>query len=170
MFKKTLIAISTGILLLLPISKALASPGCPVCTVAVISGIGLSRWLGIDDSISGLWIGALLIVLSYWTTKWLNRKNINFKGLGLLTLVVYYISILIPLYLQDIAGHPFNKIWGIDKLVFGLIAGAAVFYSGVLLSDYLKKRNDGKAYFPFQKVVLPISPLIIISIVFYLIK
>ena len=31
---------------------------CPVCTVAVGAGIGLSRWLGIDDSITGLWIGA----------------------------------------------------------------------------------------------------------------
>lgn len=33
--------------------KALAV--CPICTVAVGAGVGLSRCLGIDDSITGLW-------------------------------------------------------------------------------------------------------------------
>ncbi|HRZ29924.1 MAG TPA: hypothetical protein P5052_04275 [Candidatus Paceibacterota bacterium] len=27
---------------------------CPVCTVAIASGVGLCRYLGIDDLISGL--------------------------------------------------------------------------------------------------------------------
>jgi len=30
---------------------------CPVCTVAAGAGVGLSRWLGIDDIIIGLWVG-----------------------------------------------------------------------------------------------------------------
>lgn len=36
---------------------------CPVCTVAIGVGVGLCRYLGIDDLITGLWIGALLLAL-----------------------------------------------------------------------------------------------------------
>ena len=41
--------------------KALAV--CPICTVAAATGIGFSRWLGIDDTITGLWIGGLTVSL-----------------------------------------------------------------------------------------------------------
>lgn len=37
---------------------AKAQAVCPVCTVAVGTGVGLSRWLGVDDTITGLWLGA----------------------------------------------------------------------------------------------------------------
>ena len=39
-------------------TKALAI--CPVCTVAVGAGIGLSRWLGIDDSDHRIVAGRIL--------------------------------------------------------------------------------------------------------------
>ncbi|MCX6758247.1 MAG: hypothetical protein NTX14_00895, partial [Candidatus Nealsonbacteria bacterium] len=44
---------------------------CPICTVAVGAGLGLSRWFGIDDSISGLWIGGLIVSFILWTIDWL---------------------------------------------------------------------------------------------------
>jgi hypothetical protein len=31
----------------------------------------------------------------------------------------------------------------------------------------LKQKNGGKAHFPFEKVVLPVAPLIILSVIFY---
>ena len=34
---------------------------CPLCVVAVGAGLGLSRWLGVDDVVSSIWIGALLV-------------------------------------------------------------------------------------------------------------
>jgi hypothetical protein len=33
----------------------------------------------------------------------------------------------------------------------------------------LKKRNNGHAYFPFQKVVMPIAWLVLMSTIFYFI-
>ena len=46
---------------------------CPVCAVAVGFGLGLSRWLKIDDAISGLWIGALIVSLSFILAKWTRK-------------------------------------------------------------------------------------------------
>lgn len=140
---------------------------CPVCTVAVSACIGLSRWLGIDDMISGLWIGGLTVSLIAWTINWFDKKNIHFKGRKASIFAIYYLIIFVPLYFTEIIGHPLNKIWGIDKLVFGAIIGSILFFSGAKYYEYLKKKNGGKSYFPFQKVVMPIIPLLILSVILY---
>ena len=72
-----------GLLMALP-AKAV----CPVCTVAVVAGLGLSRWLGIDDSVSGLWIGAVTVSISMWTINWLHKKKWHFKGSKIVVFVV----------------------------------------------------------------------------------
>lgn len=149
---------------LIPLS---AKAICPVCTIAVGAGLGFSRWLGIDDTISSLWIGGLIISLIMWTNFWLDKKNINFKYRRYLIGVSYYILIFLPLYFTGIIGHPFNQIWGIDKIIFGIIIGGLAFYLGSQFHFHLKNKNNDQVHFPFQKVALPISPLIILSIIFY---
>ena len=145
---------------------------CPVCTVAVVGGIELSRYLGVDDSITGLWVGGLTVSLIFWTIDWLNKKNINFKFRKILTVLVYYILVVLPLYFLKIIhlNLPRYKTFcscGIDKMTVGVASGSIVFLIGALLYGYLKKKNNGHAHFPFEKVVLPIAPLIILSVVFY---
>jgi len=145
---------------------------CPICTIAVGAGVGLSRWLGIDDTITGLWIGGLIVSMITWTENWLEKKNIHFKGRIFVNILAYYALIIIPLFYSGIIGHPQNKLFyffgfNIDKLLFGIIAGSLAFWFGASWYYHLKEKNNGHAYFPFQKVVMPISPLIILSIISY---
>ncbi|OGY42444.1 MAG: hypothetical protein A2Y67_00165 [Candidatus Buchananbacteria bacterium RBG_13_39_9] len=142
---------------------------CPVCTVAVGAGVGLSRWLGVDDLITGTWIGGLLVSMIWWTIGWLNKKNIRFKGRKILAALAYYLLVILPLYFSGVIGHPYNQFCGLDKLLFGIIIGSIGFFAGAILNLWLKKKNQGKVYFPFQKVVLPVGILIIISVVLYII-
>jgi len=142
---------------------------CQVCTIGVVAGLGLSRWFGVDDTISGVWIGGLLVSLTGWTVNWLKTKKINFKGMIIITALVYYASVITPLYWKEIIGHPLNKIWGIDKLILGIAFGSVVFAIAVLLYEVMKKKNNGHAHFPFEKIVIPISSLILLSILFYFI-
>ena len=158
----SLLLASAGIFIIS--GKALAV--CPVCTIAVGAGVGLSRWLGIDDTIAGVWIGGLTISVSLWTINWLRKKNINFKGMPLLTILGYYALLVLPLYFSKIIGHPYNTFWGLDKLVLGIIIGSIFFLLGAWGYNLIKQKK-GKAYFPFQKVVMPILPLIALSIIFY---
>lgn len=140
---------------------------CPVCTVAVGAGVGFSRWLGIDDVISGLWVGGLTVSLITWTINWLNSKKIYFKGRKILTVLFYYAIIVVPLYWSDIIGHPMNTLWGIDKLLLGIILGSLIFILANLSYEWLKKRNNNHSYFPFQKVAMPLGFLLILSLIFY---
>lgn len=140
---------------------------CPVCVVAVSACVGLSEYLGIDDMISGLWIGGLLVSMIAWTIDWLKRKNIRFYGRKILTTILFYVFTIGPLYKSEIIGHPLNKFLGIDKLLLGIISGSMIFIVAVFFNEYLKKKNNGKVFFPFQKVVVPVVLLAIFSGIFY---
>ena len=140
---------------------------CPVCTVAVGAGLGLAEWLEIDDLISGLWIGALIVSMSLWTINWLDKKNIRFMGRKILIFVAYYAIIILPLYWKGKIGHPLNRLCGVDKLLFGIILGTVLFSAGVIFHNYLKKRNGDKSYFQGQKIAFSVAPVIIASIILY---
>lgn len=146
---------------------ATARAVCPVCVIAVGAGVGLSRWLGVDDAISGLWIGGLLVAGSWWTIIWLGLKNWTFKYYKIIIPAAYYILVLAPLYFSDIIGHPLNKIFGIDKILFGSVVGSLIFLGGTFLNGFLKKKNGGKVFFPYQKVAIPVIILIISSFILY---
>lgn len=152
------------ILVLLPLK---AHAVCPVCTLAAGVGVGLSRWLGIDDSITGLWIGGLTVCLIILTVNYLDKKNIVFWGYKFWVSIFYYASLLLSFYYLDITGHPLNVLWGVDKLTLGIVFGTLLFIIGITTHNILKKRNNNSSYFPFQKVVLPLLPLAIFSIIFY---
>lgn len=159
------ITVSSILLMLLFSLKTQAV--CPVCTVAVGAGVGFSRWVGIDDVISGLWVGGLTVSLIAWTINWLDGKKIHFQGRKILTVLFYYAIIVVPLYWSDIIGHPMNTLWGTDKLLLGIILGSLTFLLATFSYEWLKKRNNDHSYFPFQKVAMPLGFLSILSLIFY---
>jgi len=140
---------------------------CPICTIAVASGVGLSRYLGIDDTITGLWVGGLTVSMIIWTLSWLDKKKINFRGRALATIAAYIAIIFIPLYFTGLFSNGASCVCGVNKLLLGIVTGAVGFWAGAEWYTYLKEKNHNRAYFPFQKVVMPIAPLIILSLVFY---
>jgi hypothetical protein len=140
---------------------------CPLCTFAVGAGIGLAQYFGIDDTISGIWIGGFIVSLIAWTIHWFDKKNVRFYGRKILITMLYYGITIAPLYSSGVMGHILNKLWGIDKILLGIMVGSIAFFSGNIWYILLKKNNNDKAYFPFQKIVMPVSPLIVLSIIFY---
>lgn len=165
MFKKLFLAVG---LLMSFLFAGVTYAVCPICTIAVGAGIGLAQWLGIDDSVTGLWIGGLTVSLIIWTINWLSKKNITVKvWLKLVIIMGYYILIFVPLYYHNILGHALNRLWGVDKLILGSLLGSIFFWLGSAWYENLKKKNNGHAYFPFQKVLMPVGFLFILSIIFY---
>lgn len=151
--------------LITPLNNALAV--CPVCTVAVGAGLGFSRWLGVDDAVTGVWIGGILVSSVIWMLSWIKAKNWSFKGDSLVIAGGMYGVVLIPLYWKGLIGNPFNTFCYVDKVILGVLAGSAVFLLATKLNTFLKNKNNGKAYFPFQKVALPLIFLLASSILFY---
>jgi len=143
---------------------------CPVCTVAVGVGVGLSRYLGIDDLISGTWIGGLVMSLVLWAINWLDKRKIRFLFRKILVLIFFYSAVVFPLLWFGIIGDPYNKFLGIDKLLFGIIVGGFAFLMSFIFHNFLKNKNQGKSFFSFQKIVFPVIFLLITSFILFLIR
>jgi hypothetical protein len=144
---------------------------CPVCTVAVGSALGISRLLGIDDLVSSLWIGALILSSSLWMSDYLMKKDSYKKYANPYQIsALFYLLVIIPLYFTGTIGSPTNIFLGVDKILLGIIFGSLIF----LLSIFLDKRVreiKGKQLFNYQKVIFPLALLLIVSIlVNYLVK
>ena len=157
----------TSLFALLLCSRAIAI--CPVCIVTIAGGLELAKWLGVDDTISGVWIGGLVLASAIWFGNWLGKKKFRFRFSKAVIVILFYAVTILSLYWMKFIGYECTKIWGIDKLLVGMAAGSIALYVGVVLSDMLKKRRGEKVYFKFQKVVIPILFLLIPSIIFYLI-
>jgi hypothetical protein len=144
-----------------------AAAVCPVCTVAVGAGLGLSRWLGISDLISATWVGALLASASLWTVNWAAKKGVRFKGFREIVVASFYVLTIISLKISNVIGVPGNTFVGADKIILGIVIGTAIFI-GTEIGYEAARKKRGKALFPFQKVVAPFIALAAVSIIFYL--
>lgn len=169
--KKIIGALSLFSLLILALPKTVYAV-CPICTVAVGAGLGLSRYLGIDDVISGFWVGGLIMSLSFWLSDWATKKwpkKLKNTGNGKLiffSILFWYAITFIPLWMSGIIGHPFNTILGMDKLIFGSINGSLIFLLAIW-ADKKVRKIKGKQLIQFQKVIFPLFALALISLIVY---
>jgi hypothetical protein len=85
----------------------------------------------------------------------------------LVILIGLFLLTFVPLQFTNILGHKYNKIFGMDRLLFSSIAGAILVQLSITINSWLKKRNNNKVYFPYQKIAIPLALLIVFSFVFY---
>lgn len=141
---------------------------CPVCTIAVAAGIGVLEKFGVDSAIIGIWLGALIVSSIAWMIDYLNRKNVHFLFRKILIIISFYAIFIWPLYIWNIMGKPENIIFGMDRILFGVIMGTVLFILAILSDIYLRKINESNIMIKYQKVLIPLAYLIIASIIMYL--
>ena len=143
---------------------------CPVCTVTVIAGLGISRFFGIDDALTSLWIGAFILSFSFITIDWIEKKwpKLKIKRFTVPVVALMYLLVLIPLKTTGSIGISGNTLWGIDKIILGTSVGSLVFLAGAW-ADKKERKIRGKQLFPYQKVAFPVLSLILASVVMFLV-
>lgn len=142
---------------------------CPICTVAVGAGLGVSRVIGIDDSITGVWIGGLILSSGLWMADFIRKKNWRVPRPEVISTLLMALFVIPSLYLSKMIGVDGNTLWGVDKLLLGTIIGLITFLLGVETDKALRKTNKDKVYIYYQKVIIPVFLLSVISLVLYLI-
>ncbi|MEK6848861.1 MAG: hypothetical protein AABX65_04485 [Nanoarchaeota archaeon] len=173
--KRFIIFSLIGILLVLNIQAVMAH--CPLCTVAAGGGIAVARWLGVDDSIVGVFVGAFIVSTALWLGKWLNKKNIVISGAILV--IASFLLTVVPFYtggvitdMEMVKSMPEHHAilgmgaFGIDKLLTGIIFGSVFVWGAFAVSDYIKKKR-GKVLFPYQGIVFMAITLAILSGIFW---
>lgn len=145
---------------------AFAAIACPVCTVAVGACLEISRHLGFDDSMIGVWAGAFTLIMAGWLIEFLKSRKWTFKGYKAVMIILSY-ALYIPLYTSGNINYRQNTVLSVDSFLFGMIVGTLTLMAASKLYDYMKAKNGGHAHFPFEKVVLPVGALAVVSTILY---
>src|SRR3989344_5772289 len=150
------------------ITPSLVFAHCPLCVAGAAAGITLTRWVGVDDSITGIWIGALLGSLAFWLSRSLGRKNKIFfnRYVGILIYLLIFVTTLWSFYKFNLIIR-MDSIFGFDKLTFGMILGSVIFYLVDILNIFIKRKN-GKRLFPYQSMVFSLGSMVMTSIAVYI--
>lgn len=147
--------------------KSFANPACPVCMVTVGASLYLAEKSGLDKCVIGVWSGALLAIVGYFCIRYFNHKNWHFWGRDFLIMTLSIASIGFIYQIQLTYTPIIIGFLYIDSFLFSNICGALVFIFGIHLYEQIKLKNGGHAHFPFEKVVIPVLCVAIISVLFY---
>ena len=155
----------------LGVTNAFANPACAVCTLAIGGTITLSQKLGLCQDAVAVWVGAFLVILGYWAIKWFDKKRWHFFGRDALLMLISF-SMIAGLYIPIPIGHgeyiqylQYDKCyWILDSFLFWAIVGGVVYVISQKLYEISKTHNNNHAHFPFEKVVMAIVMLTIVSI------
>jgi len=142
---------------------------CPLCTIAVGAGLGLSRLIGIDDSVTGVWVGGLILSSGLWMADFIKKKGWKVPYPEFISVLLMVLFVIPPLYWSKMIGITGNILWGVDKVLLGTVIGAGMFLLGVVIDKWLRTTNNGKVYVYYQKVIIPVFLLSVTSFILYLI-
>lgn len=158
--------VPTGYLLF----PSIVSAHCPLCVAGAAFGITLTRWVGVDDSISGVWIAALLGAISFWTYSLVSKKiSLSASKKAILKPLIYVLIFGLTLW----SFYKFqlvirmSQLMGLDKLTFGMLTGGALFYLVDILDNFVIKK-EGKVFFPYQRIVVSLGSMATLSLVIYI--
>jgi hypothetical protein len=138
---------------------------CPLCTAGAGAGLALSRWLGIDDSITGIWIAAFIGATSLWMVSSIKKKYIPFQN-SILYLAVF-VSTVWSFYAFNLVNDHAGLIMGYPKVIAGMGAGGVIFYA-VELINQLIKRVRGSVLFPYQPIAFSLGAMLATSAGMYI--
>ncbi len=155
---KKILALLSGMLFT---TGAYANPACAVCTVAIGATLTISRRLGVCDNAVAIWLGAFLVILGYWAIKWFDKRNWHFWGRNAILMLLSF-SMIGGLYINQLHYSP--CYWIIDAFLFWAIVGGVIYVVSQKLYEYMKRRNNNHAHFPFEKVVMALGMLLVASI------
>ncbi|MEK6917667.1 MAG: hypothetical protein AABW51_01850 [Nanoarchaeota archaeon] len=163
-------------LLLMPLISIIAviprvMAHCPLCTGATIIGVGVTRSLGMDDSIIGIFVGAMIISSALWVNNILKKKNIGgspFLRISSITAATFVLTFLSFYYAGLFGLGNVYRIFGIEKIVFGTLSGSLVSLLAFSFSNKVKQKK-GRVLFNYQTIIFTFGGLVLNAILFLVI-
>ena len=74
-------------------------------------------------------------------------------------------SMIFAIYIKEMQYFP-SMFGFLDPFLFSSLVGFIAFILSQKLYEFMKKKNGGHAHFPFEKVVLPVVILFLLSLIF----
>jgi len=143
------------------------SATCPLCVGATASMVATARFFGVNDLITGTFIGALIVSTAAWINRVLTKRNKgrNYLPFQQIILVVFWLLAFTVIFF--IAG--LIKFELFNRLVIGMLMGVFIVPTAFIFNKFLRENNGRKNYMPFQHIFLTIVFLLIAVFAYYVI-
>ncbi len=156
--KKLLLALPA--LLSLPATQAHAH--CPLCTIGAGAAAAGAVWLGVSETVVGIFIGAAALAMGLWISRIVKKRYFPHQKLAISAFS--FLSIVVPVMplmksytsayisLAGEYGSILNRTYLISYFLIGSIIGAAVLLASPLISSRISKMR-GKTL-PYQGIAI----------------
>lgn len=138
---------------------------CPLCVAGAATGLSFSRFLGVDDTIGGVWMAAFLGATSLWFSNSLKKKYLPFQGFIIYLLI--FTTTIISFYRFGLINEHAGLVLNLPKLTFGMVVGGTIFYLVDVVNFFLRKMNENKSFFPYQGLALSLGSMMVLSVLMY---
>ena len=145
---------------------------CPLCAAATAGGVAATRFLGVDDAVTGTFIGGFVVSTALWFDIWLKKKKDGRELMPYQSTIFIIASLgltLLTFYLAKLLGSPdpAYHMFGVDKLLVGTLTGTVVTVAAFALHKWIRKVRGGKSLMPFQGIIVTLLCLAATGAVFY---
>ncbi len=136
---------------------------CPACVVTIGGGLLIAKKLGMDDLLVSIWLSGFNTAFAFLIVSGAKSRKIFYS---VLLSLIFLVLNLLYLFFSGQLFHAGNTLWGIDKIILGTVVGFIGFLFSVYLDRLVRKTNKGKVLFRYQKVLIPVFLLFIITLLF----
>lgn len=140
---------------------------CPLCTAGAAAAAGGAAWLGVNNAVIGIFMGAFAVSMGWWVSRLIKKQYVPFQ-MALIILFSFATTILpllplitgfYPLYISigGEYGSLFNRTYLVNLFLAGSIIGGVI----VCITPWLSKKISdmrGKAL-PYQGITLTFTLL-----------
>ncbi len=159
-------------LFFLPFFVKSVNAHCPLCTVGAAAAAGGAAWLGVNNAVIGVFLGAFAVSMGWWVSKLIKKQYVPYQ-MALIILFSFATTIFpllplitgfYPLYISMMGdyGSLLNRTYLVNLFLFGSIIGGII----VSVTPWLSKKisdSRGKTL-PYQGIILTFALLIILGI------
>lgn len=168
---KKLFSISAAtVVMLMSIKPVFAH--CPLCTAAVGAAAVSASYFGLDAVIIGLFVGAFGVSTGLWIGRKIRKQYVKFQ-LPLVVAASFLLTtvpltglidehLYLPVLWAGAGGSLLNKVYFVDKMLFGSVLGGVTSLAAFWLHLYVK-RVKGRALVPFQGIIFTVLMLIAVG-------
>ena len=151
---------------------------CPLCTAGAAIAAGGAAWLGVNNIVIGLFIGAFAVSMGWWISNLIKKQYIPYQKFliilsSFLTTVLPLTAIInniFPIYISvsEDYGSLLNRTYLINSFLLGSIIGGIIVSISPSISNLITRLRKGITI-PFQGIIITLSLTIITGVVIQLI-
>ncbi|MBS3140713.1 hypothetical protein J4405_01045 [Candidatus Woesearchaeota archaeon] len=154
------------------------SAHCPLCTVGIGAAAMGASWLGVNNIVIGLFIGAFAMSIGMWFSRLIKKKFIPYQNA--LIIIFIFLTTVLPLLkimsyipsdyyafylsLSGEYGSLLNRTYIFNLAFISSILGGIIVFLSPGISKKIKEKRQDKTV-PFQTIIITLILLLIMTLI-----